>query len=222
MGWGSSGSFENQCGAIADGYWTYFNNYDGQIYTFGKGPSAMTVTAPNTASPLGTPVTIRGTVLDVSAGTKQNQQAADFPYGVPAVSDASQGQWMEYVYMQKPMPTNATGVLVTISVIDANNNQREIGSATSDSSGMFTFTWTPDIQGAYTVIANFAGSNSYYPSSAESSFYTTAAPATPAPTDTPIANLATTTDLLMYLAVGVVAIIVAIAIVGILLLRKHP
>jgi hypothetical protein len=44
--------------------------------------------------------------------------------------------------------------------------------------------------------------------------------ATPAPTQGPQSNLVTTSDLLMYLAVGVIAIIVAIAIVGILLLKK--
>ena len=53
---------------------------------------------------------IKGTVTDISAGTKQDQQAARFPNGVPAVSDESQSAWMEYVYMQKPRPTNVTGV----------------------------------------------------------------------------------------------------------------
>ena len=87
--------------------------------------------------------------MDISAGTKQNEQAADFPNGVPCVSDASQSAWMEYVYMQKPEPTNVTGVPVTLSVIDSNGNYRPIGTATSDSSGMFTYTWAPDIPGSY-------------------------------------------------------------------------
>src|ERR1019366_1701289 len=115
---------------------------------------------------------------DTSAGTQQTQQKADFPNGVPCVSDASQSDWMQYAYEQQPMPNNAIGVPVTLSVIDANGNQRPIGTTTSDSSGMFTYTWTPDITGNYTIIANFAGSNAYYPSSAETSFYATAAPAT--------------------------------------------
>ena len=33
-------------GAISNGYYTVLNNLDGQIYTFGKGPSEMTVDAP--------------------------------------------------------------------------------------------------------------------------------------------------------------------------------
>jgi hypothetical protein len=32
---------------------------------------------------------------------------------------------------------------VTLSVIDANNNYRDIGTATTDTSGTFAFTWTP-------------------------------------------------------------------------------
>ena len=49
------------------------------------------------------------------------------PHGVPAVSDDSMSAWMEYVYMQKPRPTDTIGVPVTISVIDANGNYRQIG-----------------------------------------------------------------------------------------------
>jgi hypothetical protein len=52
----------------------------------------------------GNNVLVEGTVIDISAGTKQHVQAARFPHGVPAVSDESMGEWMEYVYMQKPRP----------------------------------------------------------------------------------------------------------------------
>ena len=82
----------------------------------------------------------------LQAQNKKSKQH-DFPNGVPAVSDASMSSWMEYVYMQKPKPTNATGVPVTLSVIDSNGNYRHIGTTTSDASGMFGFTWTPDISG---------------------------------------------------------------------------
>ena len=73
----------------------------------------------------------------------------DFPNGVPVVSDASESAWMEYVYMQKPEPTNVIGVPVTLSVIDSNGNQRQIGTATTDASGTFALTWTPDIPGNF-------------------------------------------------------------------------
>ena len=205
---------------IASGYMVVDNTYTQSLYCFGQGPSALTVTAPDTAAPLGASVVIRGSVTDISAGTKQAQQAADFPNGVPCVSDASMDSWMQYVYEQQPMPTNVVGVPVTISVIDSNNNTRQIGSTISDSSGMFTFAWTPDIAGAYTVVANFAGTGSYYPSSAETSFYVSNVAPTP-PEQQQIALPPTET----YIMGATVAIIVAIAIVGavtILTLKKRP
>ena len=206
---------------VADGTMVYQNMYDNQIYAIAQGPSQTTVSAPNPVTTVGTPIVIRGTVTDISAGTKQNQQAANFPSGVPAVSDASQSQWMEYVYMQKPFPTNATGEPVTISVIDSNGNQRQIGRTTSDTSGMYSVTWTPDIAGNYTVIANFAGTNSYWGSSAETSFYASSAPA-PTATTQPVAAQA---PVGMYITLAVVAIIIAIAIgfaVTIITLKKRP
>ncbi|MBT0160348.1 carboxypeptidase regulatory-like domain-containing protein [Candidatus Bathyarchaeota archaeon A05DMB-2] len=173
------------------------------------------------AIPQGSSLVIRGTVTDISAGTKQKEQAARFPNGVPAVSDESMSAWMEYVYMQKPKPTNVTGVTVKIDVIDSNNNYRNIGTTMSDSSGAFSFQWTPDIPGKYTVIASFAGSESYWPSSAETSFAVDAAPeATPAPTPTPpsVAEL-----YFMPMSVGmIIAIVVVIALLALLLLRKRP
>jgi hypothetical protein len=117
--------------------------------------------------------------------------------------------------MQKGRPSNTTGVSVTISVVDANGNFRTIGTPTSDSNGMFTFTWTPDIQGSYTVIASFAGSQSYYPSHAETSFAVSAA----APTASPI-PVAAQPPTEMYFAASTVAIIIAIALATILILRK--
>ncbi len=55
---------------MADGYSNWFNGYDNQIYTVGRGPSTMTVTAPNLAAASGQPVVIAGSVLDVSCRLK--------------------------------------------------------------------------------------------------------------------------------------------------------
>ena len=207
--------------AVADGYLTTLNSYDSQIYCFGKGPSAMTVDAPTAAVQLGQSLVIRGTVTDIAAGTKQTEQAGRFPNGVPAVSDESQGAWMEYVYMQKPRPMDAVGVPVTISVVDANGNYRDIGTATSNSDGFYAMNWMPDIEGQYTVYASFAGSESYWPSHAVTSFAVDPAPATPSPTEAPLSSMADA-----YFVPAVAGIIIAIAIVGIvlalLLLRKRP
>jgi hypothetical protein len=209
-------------GSIADGEYVNYNMYDNQIYAFGQGPSATTVMAPLTGVSVGQKVVLQGTVLDVSAGTMQNEQAARFPYGVPAASDASQSAWMEYVYMQKPCPTSFTGVTVSLTAVDPNNNLIQIGTTTTDAQGLYHYTWTPpDVPGDYTITASFASTNSYYGSAAETAMTVTSA-TTPAPTAAPKTNLATTSDLMTYIVVAAVAIIIAIAIVGLLILRKHP
>ena len=168
----------------------------------------------------GNDVLIEGTVIDTAAGTAQEEQKARFPDGVPAVSDDSMGAWMGYVYMQKPKPTDATGVQVTIDVIDGNGNYRNIGETTSDANGFYSYQWTPDIQGKYTVIATFAGSKSYWPSHAETAFVVNEA--APTPTQQP-ATATPPTDMYV-LGIGT-AIIITIVIgfaVTILLLRKRP
>ncbi len=203
--------------AISDGIMTTLNAYDNQIYAWGKGPSAMTVEV----QPFDSLMVIRGTIVDISAGTKQQAPAANFPNGVPAVSDASQKVWMEYIYMQQPCPTDVTGVPVDISVLDSNGNYRSIGSTTSDGSGMFTFTWCPDISGDYTVVASFAGSESYYPTSAETSFTVVEPAPTAAPTEVPPQSAA---DLYFVPAIaGLFVLVIVVAIVlALLMLRKRP
>jgi hypothetical protein len=217
----SINSFYEGVMPISDGILMALNGYDNQIYAYGMGPSKTTVTAPSVGVSTSTPVTITGTVTDISAGAQQQAVAANFPNGLPAVSDASQTAWMEYVYQQQPFPSNATGVPVSIDVLDSNGNYRNIGTTTSDASGSFSLTWTPDIPGNFTVIASFHGSESYYSSYAEAHFYASAAP-TVTPTATPQSNLATTADLMTYMAAVAIAIIIAIAIATVLILRKHP
>jgi hypothetical protein len=190
----------------------FANAYDGQAYVVGKGPSAITVEAPKAAIDFGQSLVISGTVTDISAGTKQKEQAARFPQGVPAVSDASQTQWMAYVYQQQPRPTNVVGVPVTLSVVDANGNYREIGTTTT-TDGYFSLNWKPDIEGLYTIYASFKGSESYYPANAISSFAVDPAAPTPIPT-AHISPPATEN----YIIGSTAAIIVAIAIVGALIL----
>jgi hypothetical protein len=108
------------------------NAYDNQLYAWGKGPTKMTVDPPNIGLTTATPITIRGTIMEISAGSQQEAPAARFPNGLPCVSEESQKTWMEYVYMQQPRPTNATGVDVTISVLDPNGNCYDVTTTTSD------------------------------------------------------------------------------------------
>jgi hypothetical protein len=218
--WPVSTSFYNQIGAVAEGYLTFFNEYDGLMYSVGRGPSSTTVSAPDVAIPFGTPLVIKGTVTDVSAGTQQATVKADFPNGVPVASDASMSSWMSHVYQQFPAPANFTGVPVSIDVIDSNGNFRNIGTATTTSGGSFSLTWTPDITGNYTVVANFAGTNAYWGSSSQNAFYVNAA-ASPTVAPTPVTASVVDT----YFVPSVIAII-AVIIIGFavlfLALRKRP
>ena len=206
---------------VGDGFATFMNGYNNQIYSVGRGPSKTTVTAPDIGVTTATPVTITGTVVDISAGTTQSQQAADFPNGVPCASDASMQAWMGYVYQQQPEPSNFVGVPVTIAVTDSNNNCYNIGTTTTNPSGFYSLTWTPTISGNFTVTATFAGTNAYWSSSSTTAFYASAAAATPAPTATPLTGLASNATV-MY---GIIAIIIVIIIIGavlaLLVTRKH-
>ena len=220
--WEINGAFQRDVSPIADSVLMGWNGYDGQIYGFGVGPSQTTITAPDVGVTTATTITLSGRVTDISAGAKQDVVAANFPHGLPCVSDASMTQFMEGVYEQQPMPTNTTGVPVTLYVLDSNNNYRSIGTTTTNANGFYSFNWKPDIAGNYTVTATFAGTQSYYGSSGQAAFYANAPSATQAPIATPAANLATASDVTMGIAVAVIAIIIAIAIVGVLLLRKKP
>jgi outer membrane protein assembly factor BamB len=220
--WEISGAFQRSPSPVADSEMLGWNGYDGQIYAFGTGPTKTTVTAPDVGVTTATPVTITGTVTDISAGASQEAVAANFPNGLPCVSDASMTPFMEAVYEQQPMPTNDTGIPVTVAVTDSNGNCYDIGTVTTSPTGTFGLTWTPIIPGNFTVTATFAGTQSYYGSFATTYFYANAAAPTAAPTATPQSNLATTADLMTYMVAVAIAIIIAIAIVGILILRKHP
>ena len=205
--------------AIADGFTVFMNGYDNQIYSVGRGPSATTVTTSPKVTVFGSSVIIEGTVIDKAAGTAQDEQAARFPNGVPAVSDESMSDWMEYVYMQRPRPTDATGVKVTLSVLDSNNNYREIGTATSNSDGFYAFNWTPDIPGQYTVYASFAGSQGYWPSHAVTAF---AVDPAPEPAQTP--EFPPQVDNTMTIVGVGVALLIAVAIgfaIVVMMLRKR-
>jgi outer membrane protein assembly factor BamB len=205
---------------IGDSVIATMDTFDQRVYAIGKGPSTMTVTAPDTAVPLNTPLIIRGTVMDNSPGTQDDAMKLRFPKGVPAISDASMSDWMLYVYKQFAQPTTATGVAVSIDAVDPNNNYVHLGDATTDGSGMFSAAVIPEVPGYYAVYATFVGSAGYYASYAETSLYVSEPPAaTPAPTPTPVPITE------QYFVLAVVGIIVAIIIVGVvlalLLIRKR-
>jgi len=199
---------------ISDGILTACSGYDNQIYTFGPGPSKTTVSAPQTEITLGQSVVITGTVTDQTPG----------PYcktkDTACISDESMGEWMDYMYNQKPCPQNATGVEVVLSVIDANLNYRVIGTTTSSASGVYSLNWKPDIPGMYTIIATFPGSNSYGPSSSETAAYVVESVQEPTPTESPPS---VTDQYFLPVAAGlfVLGIILLVLLVMVLLKKKE-
>jgi hypothetical protein len=208
-------------GIIADSIIATMDTYDQRVYAIGKGPTETTTTVSPKVSVEGSSVQIEGMVTDISPGTTRPELTARFSNGVPAVSDASMSAWMLYVYKQFDRPLDATGVKVTLSVVDSNGNYRDIGTTTSNSDGYFSFNWKPDISGQYSLYASFSGSKAYYPSHAVTSFAVDPAHPTAAPTDAPKESVAD-----MYFVPAVAGIIVAIIVVGVLLalllLRKRP
>jgi len=217
--WNILGWYQGSGTAIADGYMVQHNYGDDRVYCFGKGPSTTTVTASPKVSVHGNNVLLEGTVIDTAAGTQQDEQAARFPHGVPAIADESMTPWMEYVYMQKPKPTNATGVEVVVSVLDPNNNCYEVGRTTSDVNGFYKMAFEPLVPGEYTVIASFEGSESYWPSQAVTGISVEEAPAATAEPTPPPEGIADA-----YFVPAIAGIIVAIIVVGIvmvLMLRKR-
>jgi outer membrane protein assembly factor BamB len=199
------------------GYMLSFNGYDNSIYCYGKGQTATTVeTSPVMNNNV--QIQIKGTVTDQSPGnTCLGIPAA----GTPAIDDASMSRWMEYLYMQSPKPTNATGVPVTLSVVDPNNNYFVIGTTVTDTNGQYSYTYTPDVPGTYTITATFSGSNSYFSSSGQVSV---AFDMPPGSTAQPTAQPQSAADMYFVPAIAglFVLVIIVLALVVLLMLRKRP
>jgi hypothetical protein len=151
---------------IGDGIIATMDTYDQRVYAIGKGPTATTVEAPLVAVPKGTSITIRGMVTDVSPGAQEYGLTARFPDGVPAIADEDMSDWMLYVYKQFPRP-DVDGVTVTLDAVNPSGEFINIGTVTSDSSGLYSYKWTPGDEGKYTIIASFMGSKAYWPSYSE-------------------------------------------------------
>jgi hypothetical protein len=228
--WSVSGRLRHA--TVADGILTAYNLYDNQLYTFGKGQSKTTVSAPAIAVPTGTAVMISGTVTDQTPASKDTA----------AISDESMSAWMEYLHMQKPKPTNATGVSVKLTVVNEAGTATDIGTVISDSNGNFGYSWVPTSEGQYKIVATFEDTNSYYGS--EDSAYitissqsaqpttsptstspittttpsiTTSPPTSPTVAPQPDSGIPTETVLIVAAALAIIAVIAVVA----LLLRKR-
>jgi outer membrane protein assembly factor BamB len=205
-----SGASTGDPKTIADGVLLHCDEYDLQMYAMGVGKSAITVSAPLTAPTLGQSIMITGSVTDQSPAQP----------GTPCVSANSMGAWMEYLHMQKPMPTNIEGVKVSLDATDPNGNSIHIGDVTSDGlTGMYQKLWQPENPGEYTIYATFAGDASYGSSVASAPLGVVQAPATPAPTPSQVND--SMDNSLVVVGTGI-AVIIAVAVATLLILRKKP
>jgi hypothetical protein len=220
--------------AIADGHMIVWNSFDMKIYSFGKGPTETTATVQNDIISLDSTALVKGSVMDISAGAKQDGVVERFPNGIPAVADEDMKEWMEYVYMQQKHPRDVlgrdvTGVTVKITSMDPNNNTKDYGTVTTDAHGNYVFEFEPEVPGMYQLIVTFEGSDSYWRSSATT--YVKVGPAAEeAPSaediaETTVGRLPAYPEIPAYLTIDLVILILAaigvvIGLIAYMALRK--
>ena len=135
-------------------------------------------------------------------------------------------EWMDYLNMQNATlqnsPPTPQGVPVTLTAVDPNNNTITIGTTTTNGAGNYAYKFVPNTTGIYTIIATFAGTNSYWPSTAQTSLLITAAAAatSTSTTTTTSSGVSTNTVVISVIAIIIVIIIASAAII--LLQRKRP
>ena len=133
----------------------------------------------------------------------------------PCVSKESMSTQMEYLHNQRPIDglhhnVTMTGVPVSLTAIHTDGSSVEIGTATTDGYyGTFSQSWTPPKEGDYKIIASFAGDDSYGSSSASATLSVSPEPVIADTTQV------TVPDYTMTITYATIAIIAAVAIIGI-------
>jgi len=221
-------SYSGRCpGAVADGFLVQWNSFDCQIYCIGKGPSRTTVTAKPEVTQVGGAILIEGKVLDNSPGVRQRGIIERFPEGLPAVSDDDMSPWMEYVYMQQIKPELVRGVNVELYAIDESGQAIYIDTVCTDplNGGVFRLLWTPPKQGTYIISAIFRGTESYYPSNAQTVvgvLLQEPKPATPEQVSEEISSQIAPIQSLINILTILVAIAIVIGVVNLVIaIMKH-
>ena len=187
------------------------SQYDGSLYTFGKGETLTEVSISQDVIPGGSAALITGRVTDQSPGAP----------GVPVVSKESMTAYMEYLYNNKPLPMDVKGVPVSLVAITTDGGVTDLGSVTTNADGYFYYMWEPtEDEVVYTIVANFAGDDAYYASYGEAGLAVTEtpSPAGPIEPEEPTEAPFITTEIAIIVAVVIVAVI---AIVGYWVLRKR-
>jgi hypothetical protein len=201
--WSVLGFYAEGPPVIADGVMVVDNAYDMQLYAFSKGQTATTVSVSLSPVVNGSSTVIQGTVTDQSPGAK----------GTPAIGDLYMKPWMEYLYMQQPMPQNATGVPVQLQAIGSDGTMIDIATVTSNAFGNFAYKWAPPTTGTYSILASFVGSDSYYASYAETALGVDPLPPAEEPVEIPAYPDYTPIFMGLAAAIVVVAILVVYDII---------
>jgi outer membrane protein assembly factor BamB len=210
--WKISGT-QMSAGPASDGYMVTSSSYDGTQYVLGKGQSQTTVTAPVTTVAKDSSVLIQGTVLDMSPAQPNTA----------CISDKTIDTWMDYLHMQMPVDglyhnITVTGVPVLLVATDSNNNNINVGTATSDTTGSYQIAWTPPHEGLYKITAIFSGTNSYGSSTAATGLLVGPAPT---PISTPVAALPIdTTNTIVGMGIAIIIVIVIIGALILILMRR--
>jgi hypothetical protein len=151
-----------QAGPAAYGYLTTQSNYDGTMYVLGLSPSKTSISGPQVAVSKGSSVVLTGSVLDQAPASLDID-----PAGIACVSDKNMDVWMDYIHFQMPIDGlyhNVTIEGVPVMLYAENQETGEsiyVGEAYTDATGSYSYLWTPDDVGMYTVTATFIGSNAY-------------------------------------------------------------
>jgi len=134
---------------------------------------------------------------------------------------------MEHIHKQMPLDgiwhnETITGVPVRLTAMDQNGTAIDIGTVTTNGYyGTFGYEWTPPTAGTYEIIASFEGDDSYGSSGAATTLSVGQKSTGAQTTTTPTATQSDITPLYYGLAIGVIAIIIAIAIATVIITRRH-
>jgi len=221
--WNISGWFTSHQNIVVDGYLIGHNGYDNQIYCFGKSPSQI-VFAGSSSAQSGSGAMITGVLSDQSPAARQKVETGEYSY-VPVVSDESMSDWMEYLYMQQPMPLDTTGVPIRLSYLNDDGSMTDIATVTTDSAGSFGYFWSPPGTGTYRIVASFDGTAAFAPTmsqaymgigegTAESPSPTSTGSPTPGgpPGEMPLTDI--------YIIAAAIVVIVVVAIAALILRRR--
>jgi hypothetical protein len=208
----SGGIFLRRGGIVVAAECMTLATREGVMYTFGKGLSETTVSAPQLPLALGQKALLTGSVLDLSPAQPNT----------PCVSKESMAAQMEHLHLQVPIggvhgDVLMVGVPVSLDVIGPNGNSIHLATVTSDGySGTFAFDgWAPDVAGLYTITATFAGDESYG-SSFATTYITVSADSNATLTNSDDAN----NTIITVVVCATIAIIVALVLVGLWIRRK--